>query len=218
MESLIPSFKESLFDPALKDIGADISELGIEGILSDETARQIPVVRVIYALIKTGLNIRDRKALLNTYKFIAALNNGTIDPEKVEKHRRKLDSNPSFAEKELGRVLVILDSMLDQEKSALLAKIYRAYVEERISWDEFCELSEVVDRMFLSDFRLLKDVRSRIVTNTTQCESHRADRLASLGLVSLSVKRIAASKQNTHKTDYFIEATSLGISFCELTA
>lgn len=197
----------------------DVIDLGIDGILENEILQQIPLVRLCVAAAKTGLNIRDRNAIRNTYTFIVTLNDGSIDLEKIDKHKAKLDSNRSFAEEELGRVLVILDSILDSEKSKLLARLYRAYVEETIDWDQFCELSEAMERIFLADIKLLKEINEGAVVDTTQCDAYRADRLAAMGLVSLSMKSMmATSDPGASRLYNFVAVTSFGNLFCELTS
>ncbi|WP_217969334.1 hypothetical protein [Adlercreutzia caecimuris] len=218
MDPVIRPFKQSIFDSSVKELGMDALDLGIDSILENEVLRQIPLVRLFVAAAETGLNIRDRNAIRNTYAFIVTLNDGSIDSEKVDRHKAKLDSDRSFAEEELGRVLVILDSILDVEKSKLLARLYRAYVEEAVDWDQFCELSEAMGRIFLADIKLLRDINEGAVTDTTQCDAYRADRLAAMGLVSLSVKSmVAVPGSDALRMRNFVAATSFGSLFCKLT-
>ena len=60
-------------------------------------------------------------------------------------------------EKELGRILILLDKNLEIVKSVFEAKFYSAYVDSQISWNEFCELCDVTDRLFFSDLDNLKE-------------------------------------------------------------
>lgn len=75
-----------------------------------------------------------------------------------------LSSDSKYAEEELGRVLIVLNSNIDVKKSELLAKFYHAYVEEKIDWDTFCELSDVTTRLFITDIHLLYAVYNKTIT------------------------------------------------------
>lgn len=98
------------------------------------------------------------------------------------------DSLIDIAEVELGRVLVMLDDSIDREKSMMLGRIYQYYVDEEISWNEFCDFSEIVRRIFLSDIDWLKRIYA--MANGRKgflLESliYSTDRLSSIGLVCL---------------------------------
>ena len=51
---------------------------------------------------KTAQNIHDRNLLKQTIKFINTFNEKSISTQKVEKYKNHLDSNPKYAEEELG--------------------------------------------------------------------------------------------------------------------
>lgn len=154
MDKIIPAFEETLFDPILSNACLDIGELGIDTLLDESIFKSIPVAGLLIGVGKTAQNIHDRNLLKQTLAFINTFNEKTISSEKKEKYRKKLQENPNFAEKELGRVIIILNANVDLGKSRILAKFYRAYVVERIDWDTFCELSDVISRMFFSDIEL----------------------------------------------------------------
>ena len=165
----------------------------------------------------TAQNIHDRNLLRHTLKFIRTFHENTISPAKLKKYRDKLLNNPHFAEEELGRVIILLNSNIDIKKSELLAKFYRAYVNEEINWATFCELSDITSRLFISDLQLLYEVNTGQITDTTQCPAYKADRLISLGLLNYSMKSIIQSTTRGSKTDRFIRINELGSLFCSIT-
>lgn len=59
---------------------------------------------------KLGQNIYERNLLRQTISFINELNRKEISQVKLDKYRHKLDSNSDFAETELGRVIITLNS------------------------------------------------------------------------------------------------------------
>lgn len=213
MNKLIPSLKQTVFGADTGEIASDLLEVGIDSVLDEGILRDIPIVRVIVGATRVVQSVRDRNLLLQTLEFIRALREQSISEYELDRHRRKLDADPEYAEEELGRVLVILDATLDREKSRLLAGLYAALVGERIDWDKFRELTDVVNRMFMADFPTLRAVAAGEVHDTTRCgDAYRADRLSSLGLVALSPKSIFPDRM-----DSYVRSTALGRQLCELT-
>lgn len=137
MDKIIPAFETTLFDPTLSGACLDVAELGIDSLLDDGVFKSIPVVSVLVGFGKTAQNIHDRNLLKQTIKFINTFNEKSISQEKLNKYRKKLETQPKYAEEELGRVIILLNSNVDLKKSEILGKFYRAYVEESINWDIF---------------------------------------------------------------------------------
>src|SRR5690625_403519 len=97
MDKITPAFKTTLFDPTLGEAVKDMAELGIDSLLDDAVFKSIPIINITIGLAKTAQNIHDRNLLKQTIKFINTFNNQTIDRNKLEKHKKKLNENPKFA-------------------------------------------------------------------------------------------------------------------------
>ena len=121
MDKLIPAFETTLFDPTLSDACLDIAELGIDSLLDEGLFKSIPVVSLLVGVGKTAQNVHDRNLLKQTIKFINTFNQRSISQEKINKYRNKLESQPKYAEEELGRVIICLNSTVDL-KNALVNK------------------------------------------------------------------------------------------------
>ena len=57
---------------------------------------------------KITKSIMERYLMKNLVIFINELNGGKIDRKKLNKYKEELRQNPKKAEKELGRILIIL--------------------------------------------------------------------------------------------------------------
>lgn len=215
---IIPSMRQSLFDSSLQDIAVDAVEVSIDNVIADETLQAIPIVRTFLGVGKTVQNIRDRYLISKTVKFLLALRDEDIPEEQRRAHQEKLDADPDFAKETLTRVLAILDSMTDEEKAKVLAKLYRGYVERAITWQQFCELTEMTQRVFLDDIPLLKDIRSGRISDTAQCpDDYRAVRLEALGFIAMTTKSIVVpSSSKTARSENLIRVTAFGELFCDL--
>lgn len=216
MQRIIPSFKDSIF-PAAADSLVDIAEVGIDSILDDNLIKDLPIVGTLVGVGSVYLNIRERNLLQQTLAFIEGLNSKALNEEKKQKYKRKLEGNSKKAETELGRVLVILDDFIDKEKTIMLGQIYQYYVNEEISWSEFCDFSEIIRRIFLSDIDWLK--RIYIMTNNLEgflLEPliYSTDRLSSIGLVYLVNSPGISGTQ--FRIERKVNLTSIGKKFCEM--
>ena len=185
MNEIIDPFKESLFNDKFKGILGDTIEIGIDSILTDDSLREIPIVNTIIGTFKFGQNIHDRNLLKQTMIFIQEFNNNSNN-EKVQKYiskyKKNITNNPKKAEIELGRVMIILNRNIYDIKSSILAKLYLSYIENKIDWSKFCDLSEVNEKMFTLDIEILKD----IYLNNTDFDKdklHNYQRLVSNGLM-----------------------------------
>ncbi|MGN0565231.1 MAG: hypothetical protein ACI4IU_00870 [Candidatus Limousia pullorum] len=217
MDKIVPAFETTLFDSTLSDACVDMAELGIDSLLDDGVFKSVPIVSVLVGLGKTAQNLHDRNLLKQTIKFINTFNEKSITPAKLQKYKERIYNNPKFAEEELGRVLIILNSNVDLKKSEILARFYRAYVEEQINWDTFCELSEVISRMFVSDIKLLFAVYNKRVSDTSQCPVYQADRLIALGLLDSAMKSMSIGSVSSSHTQRYIQTNQLGNTFCDLS-
>lgn len=193
MDKIVPAFEVSLLDPTLTDACADMLETGIDSILDDGLFKSIPIVGVLMGVGKTAQNIHDRNLLRQTIKFIKSFNAGTIKQEKLEKYRKSINNNHHKAEEELGRVIILLNSTIDIKKSDILGKLYRAYVNEDLNWEQFCELSDATTRLFLTDIELLLKIDKGAVSDTKQCVPYQAERLNSIGLVDTAIHSLTFS-------------------------
>lgn len=212
MDKIVPAFEVSLFDPTLVEACSDFVEAGIDSVLNDGVLKGIPIVGLVVGAGKTAQNIHDRNLLRQTLRFINSFNNGTVKPDKVEKYRKKLKDNPKKAEEELGRVIILLNSNVDLKKSDILGKFYKAYVNEDLNWVQFCELSDVTNRLFISDINLLLQITHGEVKDTKHCISYQAERLNSLGLVDMVIQSLTISTVQS-ETSKVVETSDLGKRF-----
>lgn len=209
MEPIIPAFEVSVFEPALSNVVLEFAELGIDSILEEGFAKSIPIVGMLIGAAKTGQNLHDRNLLRQTLEFIKAFNAGTIDQKKLDAYRKKIKENPKKAEGELGRALILLNQNVDIYKSRILGNLYRHFVLADITWDDFCELSDVTNRMFVSDIELLRKIQSGEITESKMCEGYRVERLSAVGLIDAIQNEIMFSTSGGY-TNKKLSLTGLG--------
>lgn len=216
MDKIVPAFEVSLLEPVFSSI-LDIGEVGIDSLLDEGLFKDIPIVGLVMGVGKTAQNIHDRNLLKQTLKFIQTFNEKTIIEDKLQKYKKKIEQDPKRAEEELGRVLIILNNTVEIKKSELLGKIFRAYVDERIVWEQFGELSEAISRLFISDIYLLHKIFDRKINDSTQCMNYQVDRLVSIGFVNTTTKSMTIGSNNSSNTERYLNVSEFGKLFCNIT-
>lgn len=214
LDEIIPAFETTLFDPAFTDVCLEIAEAGMDSVVDNPLLNSIPFASILLGVGKTAKNFHDRNLLKQTAQFINAFNCGNISEQKLVKYREKFNKNPQKAEEELGRVLTLLDRNIELKKSKILGHFYRSYVNEDIKWDQFCELSDVNEKLFISDIQLLRQISNKEITQTNQCKMYRVERLNAVGLVNTATNSITISDRGG-ATNKMIEVSELGSLFCQ---
>lgn len=169
----------------LKDAAMDYAELGIDAISNDGLLKEIPLIKSVSAFLALGNKIHDKHVERQLHRFLVALNANKIPADKLEAHRQRFDDNPKQAEKELHLVLITLDRSTEEEKAVMYGKLYRAYLMEKIDYEYFSELVEVVNRLFLQDVDILRHLRFNPAIGI-RAESYQFSRLISIGLCASS--------------------------------
>lgn len=220
MDKLVDDFEKSLFNSS-KDVISDYLEIGIDSLMNEGILKEIPIVNTIVGVLKIGKNVHDRNLLKQTLTFINEFNNNKISHDKLKQYKITIENNPKRCEEELGRILLLLNNFIDKEKSIMLAKIFKAYIEKIINWNEFCEYSEIINRLFIQDINLLNMIYDGRVTDTTnRGDLYRVERLNSLGIIGISFKstRITTINgvQQENRQDSYLSMNSNGRKFMNI--
>lgn len=181
---VIPSFRDSIFRDST-DILMEYGEIAIDTILDQGLFSSLPIVGTITAICKTGLNIKERNYLRQTFAFIKGFNSGSMEQSKIEEYREKLISDRIKAEHELGRIMVILNSTIEQEQSEVLGRFYKAYILGNFDWDMFRQLSAANQKLFFNDYEMLSFINFDIICSEkiTPLQRSSIERLQAVGLV-----------------------------------
>jgi len=139
--SLGESLEETIANPDALDTVFSLSEIGIDEMIEhlmkdvqDEALKEIPVVKTLYAITKTGFAIRDYFLLEKICRFILGCKE--VKPEIQEKITQKLSNQKD--KKEIGKQIIIaLDRFEQIQKTDILLKIFLAFAKEQITHQEF---------------------------------------------------------------------------------
>ncbi len=214
MDKLAEDFKKSLFNDSNEAL-SDYLEVGIDSFINDGILKDIPIVKTIVTVLKVGKNIHDRNLLKQTLTFINEFDKNNISDEQLKNYKERVENDSKKCEEELGRVLLLLNGFIDKEKSIMLAKLFKAYIKQLISWNEFCEYSEIVNRIFIQDLKILKDIYNKVIIDDTGSNKFRIERLYSTGLVGWNPK-VMFSFGEQEITENKVNINMLGKKFVEI--
>lgn len=150
---LIETFKNSITEEAL-DVVGDIAEAGVDALIENDVIDCIPIVKSIKAMFKFGIAVREWHLLKNTLAFLQELKRGDVDENKFRKYQKRLENKKKFDE-EIERVMFLIDKQIDSEKAGYLGKLYAATINNKITYDDFVDYSELVDRLMVSDLNII---------------------------------------------------------------
>lgn len=145
------SFNSTLTDSNLQNLSIDFAELGIDSVLNDGLLREIPIVSTIASFLKIGANIHDRLFLKKVLSFLNQLKD--VPAERRKQMINDIDSSQKYRIRVGEKLFYIIDSCEDYEISELIGVMFRAFVEERIIYDEFMKTTSVLRGLNISDFR-----------------------------------------------------------------
>ena len=164
---------------------AEIFEMGIDNVLEDESLKSIPIISTMIALYNTYKSIKTRNLFDQTLAFLVAVDTNTIPKDKLDAHKKTLDENPKKAKKERFFVLLILDQNIEHIQSLIFGSFYRAYLNQDISWNDFCELAEANRRLFVSDHNaFIEAIKNKGVYRNNCDKIYQIHRLISIGLLA----------------------------------
>lgn len=181
MENNLSSKQDNTVLDNLSDALSELSEIELDSLLNNEIVKEIPIISTAVHICRAVNGIRERAYIKKLARFIQAVNNGMTSKKQIEYFQSKVTGNKKNRDKEIGYLLIIIDRFLDEHKPEMLAKLYLAYIDERITWDELTIMSEIIDRFLPGDYDLLKSNHDISIINDKGTEN--ALRLISSGLL-----------------------------------
>ncbi len=135
-----------LFNPTF-DLSIDYSEIFIDDIISNETIKEIPVIRSIVGIVKGGIAINQFWFAKKLLIFIQNFNNKEIEKSALVKFKKKIETNDRFGKKVAEQLMVNIDRNIEIKQTQIIANLFRAYVSEKITYEQFSSILITLDRL-----------------------------------------------------------------------
>lgn len=138
MTSPLKTIQDVAIDTA-KEYGEPI----LDHILKLPMVKEIPVISTTINLFRTFKSIQDLILIKQIAKFFYEFN--SCSQEELDRFLSSLKKDPKQAEKIWETILLILRRSDEMDKSALIGKVFKAYLKHLISLDEFKRLSKTIN-------------------------------------------------------------------------
>lgn len=205
---ILESFKNSISDDCL-DIAFDVTESTIDSLVENDVIDVIPIVKTLKAGVKFFVSLREKHLLKKTLCFLNELKLGNVDSSKIAKYRENISGKRKYDD-EIERIIFLLDKQHDFEKTVFLGKLYSATINQEISYDEFVDYSELLDRVFINDLKYLKEKWTELTDEGIIFErnSREFNRLSSQGLGYVVFSNVEDTKLVIGTTQYYFDEYS----------
>lgn len=150
INNISPSFASTLAKSDLSTLMKDGVELSIDSLMDDGIAKDIPVVGTIVGLIKSSQNIGNWLFLKKILAFLTKLE--SVDRQQREKMINKIDNSKKYRKKVGDQLLFIIDSCEDDIKAEYIAVLFKAFINEEVTYDDFMKGSSIINRLTTVDF------------------------------------------------------------------
>ena len=160
------------------ELRADLCEFGIEAVFNNST---LPLASFFNPLLKYSFSIRERKLVRNTLYFLTGFQSGDIDEDKLKEYKRKLQDDYSYFEEETTRIVMILENTVEVIRAKIIGCLYMNMINGRITHTEFCEYSDLTNRLYISEFEYLSKKTGKI-------PKHTFNRMIGLGIMTSGMR------------------------------
>ena len=137
---------QSLEAKELGSLTAEYAELGLDALLDDGIAKDIPIIGTIVKVAKLGLNVRDRIYAKKIVGFLVQVAE-TTQEQRDEFVAKNCEDVNRFEE----AVHLILEQADRFEKTQLIGKIFKACILGEIEYQDALTLSSIVNKALWQD-------------------------------------------------------------------
>ncbi len=135
-----------LFNPTL-DLSIDYSEIYIDDIIENEIIKEIPIVKSIIGVIKSGISINQFWFTKKLLTFIQEFNSGNITSEKIQAFKLKLKSEDKFSKKIAEKLMIFIDRNIEINQTKITANLFKSFVNQSISFEELNNILITLDKL-----------------------------------------------------------------------
>lgn len=132
---------------------SNIAEVGLDEILQNEFLKDIPVISSLVSIYKIGNNIHNAHLLKKYACFLDEFNRDSFENGSWNKYKQYFEE--SNRKRDIEYLLILLERYIEEDKARRLAKIYEAYLDKEISWDDLRLFAETLDRFLPGDYERL---------------------------------------------------------------
>lgn len=190
--NIINELEKSILEEPL-DLAIDLAETGLDEITDLEILKNLPVIKTLITIYKTGMSIKERHFAKKVMLFASHIHSDNVSSTELEKRRAAINKNQKWIKKEMEQIIVFLDRFDFDYKAKILAQIYIAFINSKISSDKYLNMLPIIDKWQQYDEVFLKTIydenkKGSLNERDYACFVDRASRqrLEALGIISIN--------------------------------
>ncbi len=155
----VDAFKESIglslndFSTTAKEALEEVADSEVFLNLKDITDT-LPFVEKGVFIYKCCKGISERHFANKIEVFINKFNEGLVSQEEIDHYKSRFSEDKKRAQ-QVEYLLIVLDRFIGYDKPRMLALLFKAFLDKRISWHEFSCYAEILDRLLPGDYEVL---------------------------------------------------------------
>jgi hypothetical protein len=142
------SLVDTLASSDLSSVLDDHAEVIVDRILKDGLLKDIPIISTITGAAKTLIAVRDYLLVVKLVRFLQGIN---ITEGERAHFEKSIGEDPQYRRTVGQNLLMLIDSLDDVTKADMVAKLFKAFLRDDITYNEFLRFASVVERAFIGD-------------------------------------------------------------------
>ena len=144
------SLIDTLASSDLSSVLEEQAEVIVDRILKDGLLKDIPIVSTITGAVKTAIAVRDYLLVLKLVKFLQGIN---ITEEERAHFEKTIGGDAEYRRTVGQNLLMLIDSLNDVTKADMVAKLFKAFLRDDITYSEFLKFASVIESAFIDDLK-----------------------------------------------------------------
>ena len=154
-QNLTDSIEKEIFNTS-SDLSQDYAEIALDTLTNESLLSEIPIIKSLVSFYKITSSIIDRHNVKKILIFLEEFHSKNIDENKLKKFKKRFSENTKHRNHVLETILLLNEKFIDTEKSKILANLFSAHIEEKLSWEEFFNLSFILSNLNPSGYKFLE--------------------------------------------------------------
>lgn len=138
------------------DVGIDLVEATID-IFIEGTFKDLPIIKTIMAFYKGALGVREAHLIKKLIMFFDQLHSGILSESDLQAFLNKFEEDAAYRQKVTNHIMILNDRFIEEQKSIYFANLLAAHVKGYIAYDEYFEISLIIENSQLKVFEMLSE-------------------------------------------------------------
>ncbi|WP_289658319.1 hypothetical protein [Flavobacterium panacagri] len=206
INNITKSLTETLKQSDLKGLTAEYGEVFLDSFLAEGIAKDIPILNSIIAAFKTTASVKDMLFAKKIVRFLTQIND--IPEEEREKMINEIDGSQKNRIKIGEKLLYILDKCDDHEKAELVGILFKAFLQNKISYSDFLLCNLVIEKCIISELEVF------VLDEVIEYNVEEYSEYLNWGLVNFAPFNIDIQKVNgsSYQPEYELKGKKLSLT------